>query len=307
MNPYFEKVLLLAYSPEISLKGKNRSDFVGLLKRNIISALATCLGKENFNVELDYSRFIISFSHNFWESNLVHKVISSLRRVFGISSLSIAYKTGLSIESIEEISLLVFKQEFQTGTFKVEAHRSNKSFPLISPEINKQVASRILSEFRENPPIVNLDNPYFVIHIEILSSAFVFTRRVPCVSGLPSFIQGSAFFDLDGLSNNNVQEFLLSAFLIVRKGVRLIFFNENLVDEGVLASFLNQFRCFSSSVEFTGLSEVLSSHALIVEPLNRTPLNFSKSRLVFPLLTDSVFLGRMSSLLSELLGDSGEC
>ena len=70
-------------------------------------------------------------------------VAKHLQQVFGISSFSFAVKVASDIEVSKQTCLVLAKQS-DAQTFKIEARRSFKQFPMVSDEINREVAGEIL-------------------------------------------------------------------------------------------------------------------------------------------------------------------
>ncbi len=98
---------------------------------------------------------------------------------------------------METALALVKNRPLQENSFKVEARRSNKKFPLTSPEINRLVGAAIL---KKNPHLkVNLHHPSFRIFIEIgPREAYLYHDHVPGPGGLPVGVTGRALLLLSG-------------------------------------------------------------------------------------------------------------
>lgn len=311
----FKRVLLVAYSPEISLKGKNRGEFVSVLKHNIISRLKTLTN--DFKLVKNSSRFLVYLSDEVWSDELIlEKIVRLVRSTFGVSSVSFAYQSDLDIESIKGIALHLFSSFYSSyhnvNSFKISASRSNKSYSLKSPQINEAVASIILNFiYEKNLPInVNLKHPDLTIYIEVLNNlALIFVEKIHSVGGLPLSIQGKIFFDLEGLTEQNLDNFVLSAFLTIRRGIKPLFINYEKVDEKVLNDFKKRLFIFviPDNLEFidsynSNPSSTLSSH-LVVESEFNLHGNFLLSQFVFPLLSDESFLNKEKELMEELIDD----
>ncbi|HED24422.1 MAG TPA: tRNA 4-thiouridine(8) synthase ThiI, partial [Firmicutes bacterium] len=119
--------ILVRYG-EIALKGKNRSQFEQQLLRNMKSAVAGA-GAEITRL---HGRFLVE-----GPAENERLLVRQLQRVFGIVSLSPVVETALDFEAIKsEAVRIAGSLSPGPGTFKVEARRANKKFPLTSPEIN---------------------------------------------------------------------------------------------------------------------------------------------------------------------------
>ncbi len=176
MNNYnISNSYLIRYSPEIVLKGKNRSFFENTLFRNIENKFP----KNSIFLKKEHKRF-------FLETNLPSsEVVSKLSCVFGISSFSPVFRTDLSLENIiRKACEIVAELEEAELSFAIEAQRSNKNFPLESPEINRKVGEALLDKFPKLS--VKLKNPELTIGIEVRDdAAYLFHERIYGFGGLP--------------------------------------------------------------------------------------------------------------------------
>ena len=302
----FERVLLISYSPEISLKGKNRGDFVSMLKHNIISRLKTVT--EEFKLVRNSSRFLVYLNNESWENkNLIKKIVKIIRSTFGVSSLSFAYQSSLNIEDVKKISLHLFSLSYSNiSSFKVSASRSNKDYYLKSPQINEAVASTILNFINEKelPVKVKLKHPDLTIYIEVSDSAFVFIEKIPSVGGLPLAIQGEVLFDLKDLKEQTLEDFILSAFLTLRRGIKLLFINSSEVNAEVLNEFIRDISIFLLPNKIEFVDSYNGSH-FVVESIMDFPKDssLSPSKFIFPLLSDESFLNKEREIMKELIFD----
>ncbi len=300
----FKRVLLISYSPEISLKGKNRGDFVSLLKKNLIARLKIIT--DNFNLVKNSSRFLVYLSNELWANDeILKRIVKVIRATFGVSSVSFAYQSDLNIENIKKVSLHLFSLFCSnSSSFKVSASRSNKTYYLKSPQINEDVASTILDFINEKklPVKVDLKHPALTIYIEILNSAFIFVEKIHSVGGLPSSIQGEILFNLKNLTEQNLDDFALSAFLTLRRGIKLLFINSDVVDEKVLNNLVKNLSIFllPNQINFV---DSYDDFLLVVEPTIKFSKEFSSSKIIFPLLSDKSFLYGEKGLMEELIND----
>jgi thiamine biosynthesis protein ThiI len=203
----YNKVLLRF--GEIGLKGKNRSFFINGLANNVRRALKP-LGL-GFRVSTPYGRVFVDLpmEHDF------ELVFDALRRVFGLVSFSPVVQTELDMDAIQQAALTELLADGQPETFKVEARRSLKSFPLNSMEINREVGGYLL----EYCPGLKVDvhKPLRVVNIEIRQEgAFVFSRVVPGAGGLPVGVTGKGVLLLSGGIDSPV-----AGWLAMKRGVAL--------------------------------------------------------------------------------------
>ncbi|HKM43041.1 MAG TPA: tRNA uracil 4-sulfurtransferase ThiI [Limnochordia bacterium] len=197
--------LLLVRYGELSLKGRNRKTFEDLLLTNIRARLA----------DLPHGRITKTFGRIYLETKgNWADVAQRLQGVFGIVSVSPVLKRSLDIEQIKEGARLII-QDTPGGTFKVEARRPNKSFPLTSPELCNTLGGYLLQTFPHLS--VDVHKPSFVLNVEIRQEgAFLYSQVIPCLGGLPAGSSGKGLLLLSGGIDSPV-----AGFLSMKRGVRL--------------------------------------------------------------------------------------
>jgi len=196
--------VVLARFGEIGLKGKNRPFFERALEDAMKRALS---GMPGVSTRKTHGRFFVDPAP---DRDLV---VERLRRVFGIVSLSPAYKVPLDIEAVKRASLAAFGEAQGMPTrFKVNARRPNKSFPYTSLQINRVVGAYII----ENVPGLQADmtNPEVVVYVEARESAYVYSRVIPGPGGLPVGTNGRAVALLSGGIDSPV-----AAWMTMKRGV----------------------------------------------------------------------------------------
>lgn len=196
--------ILIRYG-ELSLKGKNRGSFVKALYDNVRQALHAWPALE---YRKEHDRMYIYL--NGTDPDAVKDI---LQTVYGISSFSLAVKTAPEMDQILEAVMECL--DFETArTFKVAARRSDKTFPLVSDQINREVAARILKNTSWK---VDVHNPDVKIAIEIhTDAAYIMTDRIPGAGGFPVGTGGKAMVLLSGGIDSPV-----AASLVMKRGVRI--------------------------------------------------------------------------------------
>jgi thiamine biosynthesis protein ThiI len=202
-----DRVILVRYG-EISLKGLNRSYFMNKLYRNMKAALSHYKG---VRIEKIQGRFLISCM-----DNDINQIIESLSRVFGIISISPAYRLKADLDLIKDTALkLINNSKDSINTFKVESKRGNKEFPLQSPEISREVGAYILKNTEEFK--VDVHKPDTKIYIEIREHAYVYNEIIPGVGGLPVGSNGKVALLISGGIDSPV-----AGYMTAKRGVELI-------------------------------------------------------------------------------------
>ncbi|NMA95144.1 MAG: tRNA 4-thiouridine(8) synthase ThiI [Clostridiales bacterium] len=204
-----ENVILIRYG-EIFLKGLNRPFFEKSLIANIKGALQGFQGAK-----------VIKGQGRIYVENIddVEGAMESLRSVFGIVSLSAALKVDKSMESLQNASRLCIKKAIESRagdepTFKVESRRADKSFPLNSMELSREMGAFILRKF---PSLkVDVHNPDITLSVEIRENAYVYSDIIAGAGGMPVGTNGKATLLLSGGIDSPV-----AGWMIAKRGVKL--------------------------------------------------------------------------------------
>lgn len=182
--------LLLVRYGELGLKGKNKYQFINRLVLNIKRSIKGLAPRE-----------VVSTWGRIWVPVVddLDQTIERLQKVFGIYSVSPVIKTEKDLGAIQKAALKVLHDsQPEGGTFKVETRRSDKTFPMLSPEISKEVGSYL---FANSPDIYQAEmyHPQHVIDVEIRAEgAFVYGQMIPGAKGLPVGSSGRAVLMLSG-------------------------------------------------------------------------------------------------------------
>ncbi|MBA1335808.1 MAG: tRNA 4-thiouridine synthase [Firmicutes bacterium] len=200
-----DKLILIRYG-EIALKGHNRNFFINLLTKNIRKALRGI----NNRIVNDRGRILVELAEN---SGDAEQAVERLKKVFGIVSVSVVTKVEKEMESIERAALEMVSR-LKTATFKVEARRADKTFPLTSPEICGRVGAYILSGCEGIR--VDVHNPETLVNIEIRDKAYIYTDAAMGPGGLPTGSSGKGILLLSGGIDSPV-----AGWMVAKRGVEL--------------------------------------------------------------------------------------
>ena len=196
------KLILVKFAPEIFLKGLNRGKFEKKLKDNIKSVLR----------DLEYE-FVEDQGRWFIYSEHMEIIIEKVKKVFGITEVCIVTEVEATMESIEKQALLELK-ESSAKTFKVDTNRANKNFNPNSMDVNRKVGAYILQNNEDVS--VDVHNPQCTINIEIRNKAYLYSKRIKAVAGLPYGMNGSTMLMLSGGIDSPV-----AGYMMARRGVEL--------------------------------------------------------------------------------------
>lgn len=203
------KQIILLKLGEIVLKGLNKRTFEKRLMKNV-RAVIKHLG--DFDMKIAQSTIYISPQENFD----INRAMELLTKIFGIASVVRSYETSKDIESIKKtITDLFSSQLLNAKTFKCASKRSDKQFPMKSPEICAVIGEYILENFSHLT--VNVENPDVVVNIEIRDyGAYVHTGKVQGAGGMPVGSNGKATILLSGGIDSPV-----AGYMTAKRGVEL--------------------------------------------------------------------------------------
>ncbi|ENY68920.1 Thiamine biosynthesis protein thiI [Mycoplasmopsis bovigenitalium 51080] len=241
--------ILIRYG-ELTLKGKNRQNFIDILARNVSSALGE-------KPQSKYDRMFVSYSLDNLEK---------LGNVFGISSFSPVTEVENNIDEIFNAAKQLVSED--TQTFKVSARRSNKGFELNSSQINTKLGGFILSSF---PSIkVDVHNPQKNINVEVREkSTFIFTETIRGLGGLPVGVSGRVLHLMSGGIDSPV-----AAFELMKRGLEvtfLSFISPPQTDERTVNKMKNLINVLSKYQQKSNLilidySQILNYISLVSNP-----------------------------------------
>ena len=201
-------ILLLRYS-EIGLKGISvRNRWENRLKDNILQMLAAD-GVEAL-VTRGQARFYV-------EAADLDAAIRSIRKVFGVGSISIAETCSNDMETICSTVAEYSKSRMVKGkTFAVKARREGGQ-KYTSMDLAKSCGDAIWNANLDKDPKVNLKDPDIVFWVESRPRhAFIFQDYIYCHAGLPMGTQGHVLAYVDN------DRGVLSALLMMKRGCKVI-------------------------------------------------------------------------------------
>ena len=186
------KEIILLKNGEIALKGLNRSVFEDKLISNARRRLEE-LGK--FGFRKAQSTIFVEPKN---EDIDLDEAVDILQKVYGIIALTKAAVVEKDFEAIKETAVTYLKDELmEAKTFKVDAKRSDKSFPLKSPEICRELGGYILENFPHLT--VDVHNPDVNVVVEVRDyAAYVHGKQLPGAGGIPVGSGGRALLLLSG-------------------------------------------------------------------------------------------------------------
>ena len=193
-------VIIIRFN-EIHLKGGNKKYFTKLLYNNIKYALKDI----DCKIENIQNRLIV---RDYTDED---EIISNLKAVFGVHSISKAIELNNDVEAINKyISSLKIN-----GSFKCDVNRADKSFPIKSNDYAADLGGIIL----ENNALskVNIHNPETTVHVDIRENGktYIFYNIVYAYSGLPLGENRDGLLLLSGGIDSPV-----AGFCMAKRGLR---------------------------------------------------------------------------------------
>jgi len=211
-------MILSISSSEITLKGGNRAAFERILARNVRAALAPF---GTFRVVMGNSRLIATSESDF-DAGAAAKAAA---RTFGVDVVSLCHESPLEINEIERTALA--HAEVSGRTFRVEAKRADKRFPLTSQQVNEIVGKALVDKGGK----VNLSNPELTVFIDILSErAFISCERIRGPGGLPVGSSGKVLSLLSGGIDSPV-----ASWMMMKRGCSVDFLHMHTVPDAETA------------------------------------------------------------------------
>ena len=199
--------LLLVRYCEIGLKSTPvRRRFESILKDNMLTMLAA----DGVEALISYAdaRFFI-------ETEDIDKCVESVKKVFGIASLSVAEECTSEMEDICASAAKYSEGRISEGqSFAVKARREG-NHPYTSMDVGREAGSAIFIKNESLNVKVDLTNPDKLFYIEVRNSkAYIFDSYVQCPGGLPLGSQGRVFADISD------ERGMVSAWMMMKRGCR---------------------------------------------------------------------------------------
>ncbi|MEG0663262.1 MAG: THUMP domain-containing protein, partial [Anaerovoracaceae bacterium] len=204
-----EKNIFIVRCGEVALKGQNKPYFERMLVERIKKLLKKFNGTEVKRQEgLIFVRADKSIDKE--------AIIKETRKVFGIASISPAIEVESNMEAIGEAAVAYMNtliEEKGIKTFKVDAKRADKNFPVKSPDIAKQVGAAVLKGCKVLS--VDVHNPDVYLFVDLRRGVtYLYQQKIAGFGGLPLGTNGKGLVLLSGGIDSPV-----AAFLMAKRGM----------------------------------------------------------------------------------------
>jgi len=199
---------IVVHYDEIGLKGRNRPRFEYRLMRNIRQALD---GLGPVDTQRLYGRLLVSLDKRIpWD--LVAERVS---RVFGISYFARTFESPCDLTLLKE-GLREHMPQSGYESFAIDTKRSDKRFPLTSPEINRDLGSFVQAETGK---MVDLTKPDLRICVEWLHDRVLFFfEKTSGPGGFPVGVSGRVVGLISGGIDSPV-----AIYLMMKRGCGITF------------------------------------------------------------------------------------
>lgn len=205
------KEIILIKNGELALKGLNRRTFEDMLVKNMRRRLES-VGKFKFTVA---QSTIVAEPEN--ETVDLDEAVERIGKIFGIAGFSRAAAVEKDMDTIlKSAEEYLAPQLLTVRSFKVEAKRSDKKFPLTSPEICRETGGYLLRKFPHLE--VDVHNPDIVVTVEIRdTSAYIHGKQIKGAGGMPTGSAGRAALLISGGIDSPV-----AGYMMAKRGLELM-------------------------------------------------------------------------------------
>jgi thiamine biosynthesis protein ThiI len=202
------KQTIVIHYHEINLKGNNRGWFEAHLQQHVASVLK--------DLAYDYvRRFSGRLMVGLLPESQVDEITHRLKTVFGVANFAVAWEVPAELEAIRS-GLKELIPTVRFDSFRIDARRGTKDFPLNSQELNQQLGNYVQGLTGAKVRMENADAVFF---LELVGSrAFLYLAKIPGPGGLPSGTGGKVLCLLSGGIDSPV-----AAFRMMRRGCRVSF------------------------------------------------------------------------------------
>lgn len=204
------KELIIFKEGEIALKGLNKRSFEDAFIRNLKRRLNP-LGRFEYT-KSQSTVYAVPQS----EDIDLDAAVSAGAKVFGAAAMCRAAVVEKDMDVICRKAVEYIAETAELSrTFKVEAKRSDKKFPLTSPEICAELGGKIIEAYPHLT--VDVKNPQMTVTVEIRdTAAYIHAGNLPAAGGIPVGTSGSALLLLSGGIDSPV-----AAYMTAKRGVKL--------------------------------------------------------------------------------------
>ena len=206
-----EKKLYIVRCGEVALKGMNKPYFERILIERLRGALSCFDDAEAKWID---GLMFVRVPSDIPEDEVIAKCV----RVFGVASVSPAVEAPKDINEIGRTAAAYMRnviEEDGVKTFKVKAHRADKSFAVQSPDIARQVGGMVLKANKDLS--VDVHRPDCMLTVDVRrEAAYIFRDKIRGFGGLPLGTNGKGLILMSGGIDSPV-----AAFMMAKRGMSI--------------------------------------------------------------------------------------
>ena len=204
-----EQNILIVRCGEVALKGMNKTYFERMLADRIRANLK---GYKGVDVRRHEGLIFIRAD----KSLDIDGIIKETAKVFGVASISKAVESESELNAIGEAAVSYMMDLIEkrgVKSFKVEAKRADKNFPVKSPEIGRIIGAKVLIGCKVLK--VDVHQPDVYLHVDVRHDrTYIYEGKVAGFGGLPLGTNGKGMVLLSGGIDSPV-----AAWLMAKRGM----------------------------------------------------------------------------------------
>ena len=208
-----EEKILIVRCGEVALKGMNKPYFERMLAERIHKRLKAA-GYGKASVKRHEGLIFVRFDRE-WDTV---QLAGEISKVFGVASISPAIESESNMEAIgvEAVSFMEkLCEERCVRTFKVEAKRADKQFPIKSPDIARQIGGYVLKGLKVLK--VDVHNPDVRLFVDVRHDrSYIYADKIAGFGGLPLGTNGKGLVLLSGGIDSPV-----AAWMMAKRGMMI--------------------------------------------------------------------------------------
>ena len=204
-----EQSIFIVRCGEVALKGMNKPYFERMLVERIKKNVKQFAGVDVRRHEgLIYVRADKSIDRE--------QLLKQIGKVFGVASISPAVEAPSNLDAIGEEAVKYMLDLIETKgikTFKVEAKRADKNFPVKSPEIGRIIGAKVLIGCKVLK--VDVHNPDVHLFVDVRhDKSYIYQQKIAGFGGLPLGTNGKGMVLLSGGIDSPV-----AAWMMAKRGM----------------------------------------------------------------------------------------
>jgi len=192
---------------EIVLKGRNR----GYFENKLNQSLKRVIDEKELKIYRDRGKVFLDIDKD------VDLMIKKISKVFGIVVVSPCVKIESDVEKIKNkvVEYVNFKKKSDNiKTFKIQAKRADKTFPVKSMELNNVLGGEVLRNVEDI--MVDVHNPDLIVYVDIRSKTYIYSEKYKGGGGLPIGSNGKGLVLLSGGIDSPV-----AAYMMGKRGIKV--------------------------------------------------------------------------------------